>query len=169
MSLFLPRLVINDPRRPSVEAALEKMPGTLWEKGLFKVPHVPFTPSLMKALGDAYLSKHLERGLEPIEKILAAEAKGIGVMHERQGSEPTQRISRVLLVLDGGSERFYRTCESLLYRHQDRLLGLRFSTDTEVLSKKIFGEEKTLKALLVTDRDSSARVLLSLATDGLQD
>ncbi|MBI3543886.1 MAG: hypothetical protein HY075_11495 [Deltaproteobacteria bacterium] len=161
----LPRQVEADPaRRDAIARALTRDQRPLWQEGRMKIAHVSYTAELERALKIAIGAHQVERGLEGIETLLNAEQKGIQAVHEKKGTEPgPARISRLLILPDGCGERFYRTCETVLYRHQDRVLGLRLiDLAFEQLAEKLFKPDALVKALLISDKDAVANVLLAL-------
>ncbi len=161
--LKLTRVVEADPRHAAIEALLKKDCRPLWEKSFYKVPHIPFLPALESCLRDVHSRKKLERGVEQIERLLSKEQKGLAALKEKQGTEPFNRISRLFIVANDGSERFYRACEKVLLQNSDRLLLLHVDASSDRLAQCILGvSDKPLKALLVSDRDAVSGVLFSL-------
>lgn len=160
--LKLPREVEADPRHDAIAKLLAQDMRQLWERGTIKVSHVPNSPALEQALDDAQRDRQLERGLEKIETLLRAEQKGITELREKQGQEPANRVSRLLIIPDECPERFYRSCESLLFKNSDRLLGLRVNVPYNVFAQHLFGEGALVKVLLISDRKASANVLFAL-------
>ena len=158
----LPRQIETDPRREKVEQALSRELTPIWEEGTLKIAHLEFSPALEAALVSARVRRHLERGLETIEKVLRNEENGLAALREKNETATSGRVSRLLIIADGGSQRFYRSCEILLSRHADRVLGLRVRVPDTLLSQKIYSKEGMAKALLVSDRDSVSEVLFSL-------
>lgn len=164
MSARLPKTVESHERHDAVKKALASNAQPLFNEGKLVVAQVPFTEAIEKALVQARNAQRLERGVEHIEKLLGSEAHGIRAVREKQGQElAVGRVSRILLIADGGTERFYHTCEVILSRHADRVLGLRIAISSEELGTKLFGEGKVAKALLVADRDAVSNLLLALA------
>jgi hypothetical protein len=163
ITLKLPRNIETDPRREAIENVLARDMRPIWDKGTLNVAHIAFHDELEKALIAARVGRQLERGLENVEKILKNEEPGLAALRERQGAPFANRASRLLIIADDGTERFYRSCESLLYRHADRVLGLRVAVASDRLAENLFGPEKFAKALLVTERAAVANVLLALA------
>lgn len=161
--LKLPRQVETDPKREAIEKLLASDQRTLWSEGALKVPYVPFSPAFEQALVWVLRSRQVERGLENIEMVLEKEGKGLAALRVRQGTEVSNRISRLLVIADDGSERFFRQCEGILMHHGDRVLGLRVGVPSTRFSEKMFGADKLVKVLLVSEKDAVSRVLLALA------
>ena len=166
--LKLTRAVEADPRREAIEVFLKKDCRTLWEQSALKIPHVPFLPALETYLKLLLNRRQLERGLEHIDQLLNTEQKGLSAIQEKKGAKPSQRVSRLLLVTNDGSERFYRACEKTLLRNSDRLLLVYVDESSSRLSEILLGEtNKSIKALLVSDRDAVSGVLFSLLGESL--
>lgn len=162
LTIRLPKKIEADPRHDEIKKMLSEDLRPLWEKGTILVPHVPFFRELEKTLGYALRDKHLARGLENIGNLLNAERKGLAAVHERQGTTQVARVSRLLIIPDKCTERFYRTSEAILFNHSDRLLCLRVDVSYERLAQNLFGEDALVKALLVSDRDATSDALLAL-------
>ncbi|MBA2322190.1 MAG: hypothetical protein H0V89_13680 [Deltaproteobacteria bacterium] len=158
----LPREIEANPRHAAIAAVLARDARALWSDGTLAVAHVPLDAPLEAALVAASNARQLQRGLERIEQVLEGEQRGLDALHEKQGTAPANRASRLLLAADEGSERFYRLVERLLLRHGDRLLGLRVEASPARLSQAIFGRDLLVKAVLVSDRDGVTSVLRSL-------
>lgn len=161
-TLKLPRKVENDPRHEPIEKLLKQNLRPLWEKITISVPHIQFLPPLEEVLTRALSYKQLERGLEHIDQILNSEKKGLDALRQKQKTAPANRVSRLLLIANDGTERFYRACETTLIRHSDRVLCLHLDVPSARLSRNLFGEAQLVKSLLVSDREAVAHVLFSL-------
>lgn len=161
-TLKLPRKIEAHPQHETLKELLAQNQRLLWESGTVQVPVIRFNAALEKTLAQALAFQQLERGLERIEQVLNSEKKGLVALQEKQGTPPANRVSRILLITNDGAERFYRACESTLLHHQDRVLGLWLDTDSSQLGFKLFGPEKPVKALLVSDKEAVVHVLLSL-------
>jgi hypothetical protein len=151
-----------DPRISQIETLVQSNRHPLWNAGSFEVATVPITARLEETLESLQHLRQLERGLEGIGDILAGEKKGLDAQLQKSGSSPANRISRLLLIGDDGSERFNRGCERILKDHADRVLGLRFNTSQSTLMSKLYGEGALAKVLLIKHREAVSRVLWSL-------
>lgn len=161
--LKLPRQVETDPRCHAIEALLARDLRPLWSKGTLAVPHMPFLAPFETALLAAQHSRQLERGLEHIDKLLSGEEHGLLALREKQGTPTANRISRVLVISDDGAERFYRSCEAILIRHADRVLGLRVTVPSAQFGQKLFGADSLVKVVLVSEKAAVTHVLLALS------
>lgn len=158
----LPRKIEALPEHEALKELLSQDRRLLWENGTLEIPTIHWSASLEQALVKALGFKQLERGLERIEQVLSHEKKGLLALQEKQGVPSANRVSRVLLIANDGAERFYRACESTLLHHQDRVLGLLLDVDSNQLGRQLYGPEKSVKALLVSDKVAAVHVLLSL-------
>lgn len=74
------------------------------------------------------------------------------------------RISRLLLLANDGSPRFYRNVDGLLRRHGSRLFALRLDLDALTLGSLLYGPDRLTRLLLIEHKDAVAAVLLAVAT-----
>ena len=161
--LRLPRQVEADPRCKDIEKLLAQSLQPLWADGTLAVPHLIFTPALEKALKFAFGTKQLERGLEHIDVILNAEQKGQSIIREKEHTAPAYRVSRLLIIPNECTERYYRTCEATLFHHAERVLGLRVDVSHEKFAQGFLPDEH-VKVLLVSERAAVANVLFALVS-----
>ena len=166
LDLKLTRAVEADPRHEAIKTVLGKDRKPLWEKSTLLVPHIPLTPSLESCLKNLLNRKQVERGLEHIDQILHNEHKGLLALQQKQGTPPSHRVSRLVIVANDGSERFYRVCEKTLLKNKDRVLFLFVDEPSTRLTRSLMGEtDKILKVLLISDRDAVSTVLFSLVAE----
>jgi len=85
-------------------------------------------------------------------------------MASKQVAAPTQRVSRLLITSNDGSQRMFRSCESILTKHADRLMMLRFKVPAARMGQKLFGPDRGIKAMLVTDREHVENILMSISS-----
>ena len=72
------------------------------------------------------------------------------------------RISRIFLFSNDGSERFNRHCETLVKHYSHRVLCLKVNSSSYELGNAFFGKEKLVKAMLVTRKEVVLRVLSAM-------
>lgn len=161
--LKLPRALETDPRADAIREALlrDRAPG--WSGGSVWLSRVALTPALVERLRYAQLDKALVRGLERIAMSLDAEELGLSAARAQDGLGEPERISRLLVLTADGSERFYRQCDRLLAKHARRTLGLVVDSTSSAFGARLFSDGAEAKAVLVSHRQSVARVLLALA------
>jgi len=63
------------------------------------------------------------RELEGAQRALSVEQQGLEHVDRKTAVERGRRVSRLLILADDGSERFYREVESLLRRNAPRVLA----------------------------------------------
>lgn len=160
--LKLPRALESHPRAKDVEEALSRDSRALWVNGALSVSRVPFSEPLVVSLGAAMRSRALERGLEGIDVVLAGESKGLEAARIKQGLPVASRVSRVMVMANDGSERFYRHAESTLKKHGERVLGVVVDADSTLFAERLFGAGNQAKVVLVSDRAAVADLLLAL-------
>ena len=161
--LKLPRLLESDPTISEKWGSFfQTQPMIrLWAGGTLKLPSLAFSSELRQALGFARRCGSLKGGLELIAQLLQNEAKGLSRVAE-EGAQSARRISRLLLVSQDGSERFYRQCEGILTKHQDRIWGAQLQVDAQELGRTFFGGQRGVRAVLVLHKEAVGRVLKSL-------
>ena len=152
----------EDPHYLSLLSLLEKDRRPIWEKGTIAVSYVHFIPALGSALSEALRHRQLVMGLEMIDTTLDNEKKGLDAVHEKKSTTPSYRVSRLLIVANNGSERFYRSCERTALKHKERLLLIVTDIPAILLSAEVSREGREIKALLVSDKEAVSKVLLSL-------
>jgi hypothetical protein len=161
--LKLPKDLTDHPLHDAIQKALTTNTSLLWERGTHAVATLSLNPKLRQELSRALELDFAIQGLEQIDAELTREQKGLDALKEKTPQAPqSSRISRILLVANDGSERFYRECESLLNHYSQRLLVCRLDIAGEDLGLALTQRPKLLRALLVTDRKAAARVLLAL-------
>jgi hypothetical protein len=154
----LPRVVEADLRHDALRALLLETTTPLWPGASIGVPRVAPSEALRAALAAAGAGGRVARGLEAIAASLAGEARGL----RAAGLGDAGRASRLLLVSDDGSARFYRQVGGLLRRHGARLLVLRLRCDARALGAMLFGPGAAAKAACVSRKAAVAAVLLAL-------
>lgn len=163
-ALRLPRKVELEPGAAPLAAQLATRSEPLWAGGELRVARAELTPALEAELKSAFSAGRIVRGLETAERVLAAEEKGLRHVDRSTGVARGQRVSRLLILADDGSERFYRDVESLLRRQAPRVLALRLSADERVLGQLLFGPDGKARLVLLEHKDAVSAVLLTLAS-----
>lgn len=161
--LKLPRKVMENKNHDAIRSLLYSDLRKIWIGGSLLLPHVTLTEDLEKALAKTRDFWQLERGLEKITEVLRAETKGLKALQDKQGTGASLRASRLLLVSNDGTERFYRICEKLMKEHGERVLFLGLDVNSARLAEKIVRSETAVKAILVSDKNSVSLVLNALA------
>ncbi len=166
IELKLPRAVEADPRKSQIDTILKREPKKLWDKSSITVPQISLSAKFESCLRAMVGRKQVERGLERIDQLLTSEQKGLLALQQKQASTPSHRVSRLLIIANDGSERFYRACEKTLFQHKERLILVYLNEPSSRLAQIFIGEKaNTLKAILVSDRDAVSAALFSLAED----
>ena len=162
-ALRLPRRVEDDRGAAHLASALAARSQLLWAGSEVRVPQVEVSPDLEAVLKSAFSARRIVRGLEGAERVLAAEQRGLKHVDEKTGAARGGRVSRLVVLANDGSERFYRSVESLLHRHTPRVLALRLSVDESGLGQLLFGPDQVARLLLIEHKDAVSAVLLALA------
>ena len=166
-TLRLPKLVEADPRAQELLRILPAHARLLWPEGKIHVPMVAFSPALAEALQSAHRAGQLVRSLEGAESRLAAEDRGLSLVDQQTGVLRAARVSRLLVLADDGTERFYRQVEKLLRQQGPRVLALRLDVKAETLGQMLFGPGRRALLLLLDHKEAVSAVLLALVENKL--
>jgi hypothetical protein len=161
-SVRLPKTIESDARGAAVHAALRARPQKLWARGALVVPTASWGEAIAAAVEGAQREGHVVRGLERIEKALARETRGLSMADARTATERGSRVSRLVLVSNDGTERFYRQVERLLVTEGARVLAICVDADSAQLAGVVPQAAGVVRALMIEHKDSVARVLLAL-------
>jgi hypothetical protein len=161
-ALQLPKLVEADPRGRELLRILTAHARPLWPEGKIQVPMVAFSPALAEALRTARRAGQLVRSLEGAERRLVAEDRGLDLVDQRSGVLRGARVSRLLVLADDGTERFYRQVEKLLRQQGRRVLALRLDVKAETLGQMLFGPGRRAVLLLLDHKEAVSAMLLAL-------
>ncbi len=100
------------------------------------------------------------RGFDNASEILLLERNGILKLNKQDGQG--DRISRLILMSNDGSDNFYNKAEKLIFKHSPRVLGCIIESDSYELGSLLFGEGKIAKLILIDHKDAVSGVLLSI-------
>lgn len=159
--LRLPKSIETDEKGPALHAALRQHTQKLWAGGAIVVPTAGWDRAIAAVLESAQQQGHVVRGLERIEKALARQARGLAMADARSQTERGSRVSRLVLLSNDGTERFYRQVERLLTTEGPRLLAIRVDADASQLAG-VVPESGITRALMLEHKDCVARVLSTL-------
>lgn len=163
MLLRLPKTIEADPRVAKLLENMAVRGRPLWSGGMIKVPRAQLDDGLRRVLQTILSAGRIVRSLEKAELKLASEAHGQQIVDRRSGVPRGTRISRLLILTSDGAERFYRRVESLLKRHEQRVLAIRIDTDAETLGNTLFGPGHAARLILIEHKLAVGDVLLALA------
>ena len=158
----LPREIEADPGHEVIRARLRAGGRRLWPGGQAVVPVLPLRPALAGALGAAYRDGRLVLGLERVEAVLAAEARGLALVARRTRHAPGARVSRLLLLSDDGAERLYRHAEGLTVAHAPRVLVAVLAAGAAALGRATTARDAAVKVVLVQHKQAVAALLRAL-------
>jgi len=159
----LPKKLADDPGAARLTRELVARAAPLWAGGELRAPRLDVTPAVVAALRSAFSAGRIVRSFEDAERTLAAEETGLAQADRTSGVARGKRVSRLVILADDGSERFYRNVESLLRRHAPRVLALRVTADESALGALLFGPGQRARLLLVEHKDAVTQVLSALA------
>jgi hypothetical protein len=159
----LPKAVEGEPIAAQLATELAKRARPLWKGGRLRVARAELAPGLETALRSVYSAGQIVRGLEAADRSLKTQARGLARVDRKTGVERGRRVSRLLVLADDGSERFYRNVESLVHLHAPRVLALRLAIDERALGELVFGPDQVARLLLIEHKHAVSALLLELA------
>jgi hypothetical protein len=160
--LRLPKVMESDGTADAVLAALRAHARKLWEGSRLLVPTARWSPSLERALQGAQRERRLVRGLEQIEKVLEREAHGQSLVDARSATQRGSRVSRLMLVSNDGTERFYRQVERLVIDQNPRLLAILVDADSNQFAATVPDAAGVVRALMIEHKELVAGVLSAI-------
>ncbi|MGD9158419.1 MAG: hypothetical protein PVG39_08445 [Desulfobacteraceae bacterium] len=128
----------------------------------YMIPSFPVSQSIINALYSARRTGRLIRGIEDAEKKLAAERTGIENAEIKSGSGRKGRISRLAIIANDGSDRFYRQTKKLVEQNRPRVLAIHLDVTSFELGERLFGPGKRSVFLLINHKDAVIKLLTSL-------
>lgn len=155
--ILLPKQLVKEGLDQDVLAYFEKMSTPLYPESGMQIPQIPVTPTFHSHIFYAESLGHIEIGFENIEVFLKREKYGI----EKAGNS-SNRISRILLLSNDGSKRFYKQVEFI---KEDRLLVIRLDVPSDQFGKILGLKKKIIKAALITHKSSVANILTHMIND----
>lgn len=153
----LPRQLENEGVESDVRAALERESIALYSDSEISIPVLKLNPKLRQHIFYAKSAGALIFGFEAIEEYLANELQGL-----QNVDSHSDRVSRLLIVTNDGSHRFYRGLEFLQRRQGERVLICRLDVDSVTMGNILGFKDKLVKAVLVNRKKSVMNVLKSL-------
>jgi hypothetical protein len=153
----LPKQLEKECVASDVRAALEKERIALYRASRIYVPVLKLTPKLRTNIFYAKSLGALIIGYEAIVKALANELRGL-----QKIDSLGERVSRLLMVTNDGSPRFYREFEFLQKKQGARVLICRLDVDSVLMGDILGLKDQVVKAVLLNKKKSVINVLKSL-------
>jgi len=153
----LPKQLKKERLEAHIRAVLEKESIQLCSDSELYIPVLKINPELRRHLFYAKSLSELLIGYEEIEVFLTKELHGLQKSHNQ-----SDRISRLLLISNDGSSRFYRQFEFLRKKQGERVLICRLDLDSSMMGNILGLKNKQVKAILLNRKNSVINVLKSL-------
>ncbi len=153
----LPKQLGKENLEEGVQAALENESIELCSDSNIYIPVLKLNPELRKQIFYAKFQDELIVGSRDIEKYLKNELHGL-----KKVNNLSDRVSRLLIVTNDGSPRFYRQLEFLHKEQGGRVLICRLDVDSVLMGNILELKEKQVKAVLLNRKESVVNVLKSL-------
>jgi hypothetical protein len=153
----LPKQLEKEKVESDVRAVLEKESTELCSDSNIYIPVLKLNPELRKQIFSAKFLGELIIGYWAVEKALENELHGLQNVNNQ-----SDRVSRLLIVTNDGSPRFYRQLEFLHKKQGGRVLICRLDVDSLLMGNILELKDKQVKAVLLNRKESVVNVLKSL-------
>jgi hypothetical protein len=153
----LPKQLDKEGIEADVLDALTRSTILLSETSDLSVPLLVLSQELRKHIFYAKSIGELIIGFDEIEKELANELQGLAKV-----GGVSDRISRLLIVTNDGSDRFYKELSFLSKRHGARLLICQLDINSMAMGDVLGLKGRGVKAVMVNRKKSLLNVLKSL-------
>ena len=153
----LPKQLKKEQVESDVQEALERERIELCAGSEISIPNLELTPELRQQIFYAKALGAVTIGYKSIEKRLLNELRGL-----QKVDNQTERVSRLLIVANDGSPRFYRELEFLHKKQGGRVLICRLDVDSVIMGDILALKKTPVKAVLLNRKTSVVNVLRSL-------
>lgn len=153
----LPKQLEKEGVASDVRAALEAERIELYSASEIYIPVLKLTPNLRTNIFHAKSLGELVIGYAAIAKALANELRGL-----QKIDSLSDRVSRLLMVTNDGSPRFYREFAFLQKRQGARVLICRLDVDSVLMAGILGLKDQVVKTVLLNKKKSVINVLKSL-------
>jgi len=153
----LPKQLEKEGVASDVRAVLEEESIELYSASAIYIPVLKLTPKLRTNIFHAKSLGELVIGYEAIATALAKELRGL-----QKIDSLSDRVSRLLMVTNDGSHRFYREFAFLQKRQGARVLICRLDVDSVLMGDILGLKDQVVKAVLLNKKKSVINVLKSL-------
>jgi len=153
----LPKEIVKEGLERQVEEALSRDCFEICNDSQLLIPSLEINEELRKNIFYAKSLGEMVISYESIEKELSAERKGL--QHVGNNSE---RISRLMIVSNDGSPRFYRELRFLQHKEGARLLICRLNVSALEMGDILALPGKPIKAILINRKTSVVNVLKAI-------
>ena len=162
LGTLLPKKLAGTEEGKKIMDFLNRHLVTLLPESDYLFPSFPISQPVIDTLTSARRTGRLIRGFEDADKKLAAERKGIADADMKTGSVRNERISRVVVVANDGSDRFYRQTEKLIKQNNPSVLAIHLDATSFELGERLFGPGKRALFLLICHKEAVVDFLASL-------
>jgi len=153
----LPKQLEKEGVESDVRAALAKESIELHSGSTVYIPVLKLTPKLRTHIFYAKSLGELIVGYEAIARALANELRGL-----KRIDSQSDRVSRLLIVTNDGSPRFYRELAFLQKRQGPRVLICQLDVGSVLMGNILGFKDQVVKAVLLNKKKSVVNVLKSL-------
>ena len=162
-TINFPRKIENHPQYQTIKKKWNSQLQTIWSGGKLKIPVIKADKKIWECLKLALAAHHLIQGTDLIDRKLKSEQKGIN--HSKATNYSLgSRMSRLMIIFKGGSDRFYKNNEKMLEKYKQRVAGIIIDATTEEVSRNLFNKEgKQTKVVLITNKEILVKFISTLS------
>ena len=153
----LPKQLEKECVESDVREALAEESIKLCSASTMYIPVLKLTPKLRTHIFYAKSRGELVIGYEAIKRALANELRGLQKINSQ-----SDRVSRLLIVTNDGSPRFYRELAFLQKRQGARVLICRLDVGSVLMGNILGLKDQVVKAVLLNKKKSVIDVLKSM-------
>jgi len=153
----LPKQLEKEKVESDVRAVLKKESIELCSDSSIYIPVLKLNQELRKQIFSAKFLGKLIIGYSDVEKALKNELHGLQNVNNQ-----SDRVSRLLIVTNDGSPRFYRQLKFLHKKQGRRVLICRLDVNSLLMGNILELKDKQVKAVLLNRKESVVNVLKSL-------
>jgi len=153
----LPKDLCADGVDADVQRVLERESFEISSDPHVSIPSLELNPELRKNIFYSKSLGELVIGYESIELELASQRKGL--LNVDNNSE---RVSRLLIVTNDGSRRFYRELRFLQHKEGGRVLICRLNISSQEMGEILAMPGRSIKAILINRKTSVVNILKAL-------
>jgi hypothetical protein len=154
-----PKAVEKSDKFEDIKRYVTENQKKIWQKARTRAVFVPAEEKLLKLFQLEHKRGRLIRGFELVERTLVAQLEGIKNVDARTGVTRGKRLSRLVVVSNDGSERYYRKIDKLAEQFEAIVLVLRIDLDSASLGEMFFGPGKIAKVFMLDHKESLANAL----------
>lgn len=157
-----PKAVEKSDKFEKIKCYVQENRKKLWQEARTKAVFVPAEEKLIKLFQLEHKRGRMIRGFEMVERNLFAQLEGTKSVDAKTGVKRGKRLSRLIVVSNDGSERYYRKVDKMAQQFESIVLVMRINLDSTSLGEMFFGSGKIVKLFMFDQKESMTNALEAL-------